>query len=168
MSQNILYPELETPAILLDLDKLEANINEMSKLAAEVGIKLRPHTKCHQSVEIAKMQIEAGACGIEVGPIEQALPMAEGGLKDILIAHPFYGSHKLAKLKTLVSNPELKITVVVDMVEQAEGISEVGEAVGRKIPIFIKIDTGVGRYGVMPGEPALDLAKKLNQLPGSG
>ncbi len=166
MKQNILYPELETPAVLLDLVKLEANINEMSRLAAEAGVKLRPHTKCHQSVEIAKMQIEAGACGIEVGPIEQAAPMAKGGIKDILVAHPFYGSHKLARLKALVSNPELKITVVVDMIEQAEAISQVGEAVGRKIPTFIKIDTGVDRYGVLPGEPALNLAKKLSQLPG--
>lgn len=60
VKQNIPYPELDTPAALLDLDKLEANIAEMSQLAAEAGIKLRPHTKIHECVEIAKMQIKGG------------------------------------------------------------------------------------------------------------
>ncbi len=166
MKSTMLYSELDTPAILVDLDKLEANINEMSTLAAEVGIKLRPHTKIHQSVDIAKMQIDAGACGIEVGPIDQAVAMAKGGIKDILVAHPFYGRHKYEKLQSLASNQDITITVVVDMIEHADAISRIGETIGRKIPIFIKIDTGVDRYGVMPGDPALAFAKKLSSLKG--
>ena len=67
--QGVLYPSIETPALIVDLDKLEANIREMSQAVSEAGIRLRPHTKVHESAEIAKMQIEAGACGIEVGPI---------------------------------------------------------------------------------------------------
>jgi len=77
--QNILFPSLDTPAVLIDMDKLETNIKEMTQLAAEAGVKLRPHVKAHQCPEIAKMQIEAGACGVEVGLIDQAEIMAEGG-----------------------------------------------------------------------------------------
>jgi len=164
--QNIPYPELDTPAALLDMDKLEANIAEMSELAAEAGVKLRPHIKVHESAEIAKYQMDAGACGIEVGPVEQAIAMAEAGLNDIIIAHPFYGQHKLDKLKGLLEKPNTKIAVVVDMLEQAEGISQVGKALGKEVPVVIKIEVGGNRYGVLPGEPALTLAKQIAKLAG--
>lgn len=164
--QSLPYPSLNTPVVLLDLDKLEANIREMQQAANEARVKLRPHTKVHESVEIAKTQLEAGACGIEVGPIEQAEPMAEGGINDILVAHPFYGEHKLEVLKRLLNFSELKLSVVIDMIEQAEGISKVAQAFNRKVPVHLKIDTGVDRYGILPGEPTLNLAKKLRQLPG--
>jgi D-serine deaminase-like pyridoxal phosphate-dependent protein len=164
--QNIPYPLLNTPTVLINLNKLETNIGEMQKAANEAGVKLRLHTKVHQSVAIAKMQLEAGACGIEVGVIDQAEPMAEEGIDDILIAHPFYGDHKLQMLKKLLIRPSLKLSCVVDMVEQAEGISHVARDVGRIVPVLIKLDIGVGRYGVRAGQPALNLAKRLSQLPG--
>ena len=164
--QEVPYPALDTPVLLLHLEKLEANIREMSQLAAEAGVKLRPHIKIHGSAFIAKLQIKAGACGVEVGPIEQAEAMAEEGFDDIVIAHPFYGVRKLGILKRLLSRPELKITIVVDMFEQAEGVSDIGEELGKKIPLLLKIETGGNRFGVLPGEPALSLAKKLCQLPG--
>jgi len=163
--QKITYPSLETPAVLVNMDRLEANIKEMSELVANAGVKLRPHIKVHQSADIAKMQLEAGACGVEVGNIAQAECMAAEGIDDILIAHPFYGEHKLEALKRVVSKPGLKISVLVEMVEQAEGLSQVGQAVGRKIPVLIKVDTGVHRYGTFPGEPTLNFAKKLSQIP---
>lgn len=164
--QSILYPSLDTPAVLLDLDKLEANVREMSQLAARAGVRLRPHVKVHGSAEIAKMQIEAGACGIEVGSVDQAASMAEGGLEDTLVAHPFYGSHKLETFKQLLERPNLKIAVVVDMMEQAEGLSQVGQAVGRKVPVLMKIAfPGNPRFGLTPGEAVLDMAEKLCQLP---
>ena len=75
--QKIPYSSLDTPAVLVDLNTLEANIGEMSRLAAEAGVRLRPHAKVHENVSIAEMQIEAGACGIEVGTVEQAEAMAE-------------------------------------------------------------------------------------------
>lgn len=165
--QNILFPSLNTPAVLVDLDKLEANIREMSQLAAEAGVRLRPHVKVHECASIAKLQIEAGACGVEVGSVEQAEGMAEEGINDVIIAHPFYGSHKLEILERLLNKKELKLAVVVDMIEQAKGISQVGQAVGRKVHVLLKIDLGkASRYGVSPGEAALEITKKLRQLPG--
>jgi len=166
MTQNIPFPSLNTPAVLLDLKQLETNIEAIQRAANEAGVKLRPHIKIHSCAEIAKMQIKAGARGIEVGPIEEAEAMAEGGLDDIVVAHPFYGDHKLEILKRLLQKPKNKITVVVDMIEQAESYSKVGQAVGRKVPVLLKIDTGVDRYGVFPGEPTLNFAKKLTRLPG--
>ena len=166
MKQDKSVQSLNTPAILVDLDKLEANIREMTRLATEAGVKLKPHTKIHECVDIAKMQIEAGACGIEVGAIEQAEPMVSSGIDDIVVAHPFFGEHKLETLRRILKNPKVKITLVVDMIEQAELISQVGQSAGRKIPVLIKIDTGVDRFGVLPGEPALDFAGKLRELPG--
>lgn len=158
--------DLETPAVIVYLDVLEANIAEMSRLAREAGVRLRPHTKIHECPDIAKLQIAAGACGIEVGAIERALCMAEAGIEDILIAHPFYGDHKLALLRRLLERPGLKITVMADMIEQAEGVSRVGTALGRKVPLLLKVNTGGNRFGVLPGEPALQLARRLCDLEG--
>lgn len=161
------YPSLDTPVCLLDLNKLEDNIKSVQQAANEVRVKLRPHTKVHESAYIAKMQIEAGACGIEVAAIEQAEPMAESGIKDILIAHPFFGDHKLCTLKRLLSRwPKAKFTVVIDMIEQAKGISKVAKIIGKNIPLVIKLETGLKRYGVVPGKPTLDLAKELQKIPG--
>ena len=163
---NVRFPSLDTPAVLVDMDKLETNISEASRLAAGAGVKLRPHSKCHESAEIARMQIKAGAIGISSSKLDEAERMAEEGIDDIMVVHPFYGDFKLEKLKKLLSKPKLKLSVVVDMIEQAEGISQVGQALGMKVPVHLKIDCGVKRFGVLPGEPALNMAKKLCQLPG--
>jgi D-serine deaminase-like pyridoxal phosphate-dependent protein len=160
------YAKLDTPVILINLDRLETNIKEMTNLAISAGVTLRPHTKVHQSAEIAKMQIKAGAFGIEVGNVLQAEAMAAEGIEDIVIAHPFVGVHKFEKLKRLLIEKRCQITVVVDMIEQAELLSMVGRQVGRKISVNLKIDTGINRYGVLPGEPAIKMAKRLCQLPG--
>ena len=152
------YIELDTPAILINLDRLEANIKEMSDMADAAGVKLRPHTKVHQAAEIAKMQIEAGAGGIEVGNVGQAESMAEEGIEDIVIAHPFSGTHKLEILKRLLIEKRAKLTVVVDMIEQAEQLSMLGRQIDRQIFIHLKIDTGIDRFGVLPGKPLLEMA----------
>jgi D-serine deaminase-like pyridoxal phosphate-dependent protein len=164
--QRMAVSAIETPAVIVYMDVLESNIAEMSRLAGEAGIQLRPHTKIHECPEIAAMQIAGGACGIEVGAIDRALCMADAGIRDILIAHPFYGEQKLALLRRILEKPGLKVTLVVDMVEQAEGISRMAETLGRNIPVLLKINTGGDRFGVRPGEPALRLARQLLRLPG--
>ena len=157
---------IETPAVIVYMDVLESNIAQMSRLAAEAGVRLRPHTKIHECPDIARMQIAGGACGIEVGSIERALCMAAAGINDILIAHPFYGTHKLDILRRLLQQPGLRVTVMVDMMEQADGISRTGEALGKAIPVLLKVNTGGDRFGVRPGEPALRMAKQICRLPG--
>jgi D-serine deaminase-like pyridoxal phosphate-dependent protein len=156
---------IPTPSVVVDLDVLESNIAEMSQLAREAGVRLRPHTKIHESPDIAKMQIAAGAVGVEVGTVDRAICMAEAGINDIVIAHPFYGDQKLRILRRLLERRDLKLTVLVDMIEQALGVSSVAEEAGTTIPVLLKINTGGERFGVRPGEPALDLARHLSRLP---
>lgn len=163
---RIPYPELDTPATLIDLDKLESNIKEMAKISIESGVRLRPHVKVHTSAFIVGMQLDAGACGIEVSSVDQAIAFAKKGFTDMVIAHPFYGKHKLAKLRELLYMPNAKVAVVVDMLEQAETISKVGQEVGKKVPIIIKVEVGGDRFGVIPREPTVALAKEISMLPG--
>ncbi len=164
---DILYPSLDTPAILVDMSKLETNIQEMARLTAEAGVKLRPHAKNHLCPYIAKLQLEAGASGICVGKLGEAKGMADEGIDDIIVLHPFYGDHKLEALKKLLlEKSNLKLALVLDMMEQATAISKVGEALGRKIPVLLKINIGNNRFGVLPGKPAVDMAKKLCKVPG--
>lgn len=170
-SKEVLYPSLDTPAVLIDMNKLEANIKEMSRYAASAGVKLRPHVKVHECAEIAKMQLAAGACGVDTGSLGQAEAMAAAGIKDIFLSHPtYYGGIRLEKFKKLLATPGLKLTVNLDMLEQAEGVSRAGKDAGCKVPVTIKVDTniplgGYGRLGVLPGKPLLELAQKIGRLP---
>jgi D-serine deaminase-like pyridoxal phosphate-dependent protein len=168
---DLLFPSLDTPAVLIDMNRLEANIQEMSRLAASAGVKLRPHVKVHACAEIAKMQLAAGACGVDTGSLGQAEAMAAAGIRDIFLSHPtHYGGVRLEKFKKLLATEGLKLTVNVDMVEQVEGLAQAGRALGRNIPLSIKVDTntplgGFGRFGVLPGEPLLDFARKIAKIP---
>jgi|GEM_PF-1656966 len=166
-SATIPYPDIRTPAVLIDLNKLETNIEEMSQLAARAKVRLRVHVKVHMCAEIARMQIKAGACGIELGTVGGAAAMATEGINDILISHPgLYQGQTLEMLKELLRKPGLKLGVVVDMLEQAEIISDAGQALGKKVPVIIKVESGANRYGTPPGEETVALAKKLSRLPG--
>ena len=165
-TESILYPTLDTPCILLNMDLLEENIREMSQLADAAGVKLRPHIKIHESGLIARMQIEAGAVGVELGPLEQAEAVVEEGLDDILVAHPFYGDLKLVTLKRLLSRSKTKLTLVVDMIEQAKAISQTAQEAGRTVPVLVKINSGGNRFGVRPGEPVITLVKELPRCKG--
>jgi D-serine deaminase-like pyridoxal phosphate-dependent protein len=162
---NGLYPTIDTPAILVDLDKLEANIDSMAQRAADAGLKLRPHTKVHKSTYVSDLQIKAGAIGVSVSKLGEAVVYADAGQGDIMVVHPFYGDHKFAALKSLVERAD--ISCVVDSVEGALGISQVGQAVDKKIPMLLKIDTVCRRFGALPGEPALKMARELTRMPGA-
>ena len=88
MSAKTLYSELKTPAVLVDLDRMEANIKEMSDLCKSAGVKLRAHVKVTMCADIIKMQMAAGAYAVELGTIYGAEALAEAGINDILVAHP--------------------------------------------------------------------------------
>ena len=160
------YSSLDTPAVLIDLDILEANIEEMSRLTSEAGVRLRPHIKVHGSAEIAKMQLAAGACGVEVGSIDQAESLANEGISDILIAHPFYDERKLEIFRRLLKYPSLTLTFVVDMIEQAVDMSKVAIEANKPISILVIVNTGGRRYGTLPEKPTVELVKKLVRLSG--
>ena len=92
----------------MDLDILEANIKEISRHAAGAGLKLRPHVKVHETADIARTQIVAGTCGVEVGTVEQGEAMVEEGIDDVLVSHPnYYGGPKGEILKKMLARTGL-------------------------------------------------------------
>lgn len=160
----MLFPELDTPEVLLDLNAMERNIERMANIAKEANLKLRPHTKTHKSPEIAKMQLKAGATGITVAKLGEAEVMVEHGIDDILIAYPLVGERKLERLANL--HQKAKLIVSTDSVECAEGLHKVGESTGKPVDVYIEVDTGLGRCGHKPGQETIDVVKQMKYLSG--
>ncbi len=161
----MLNPELDTPCVIIDLDIAERNVRRMQAIADQAGVRLRPHTKTHKSSFFARMQVEAGAQGITCAKLGEAEVMAEAGFDDILIAYPLIGAHKMARLAALL--PKVKRLIVsLDSYEVAEGLSAVGEQVGRPIEVYAEVDTGQHRVGRAPGEDAIAFCRGLDRFPG--
>jgi D-serine deaminase-like pyridoxal phosphate-dependent protein len=157
--------KLDTPVALVDLDVMERNISDMVFSAKNMNVGLRPHIKTHKVPEITKQQIEAGAVGITCAKLGEAEIMADTvGAKDIFIANLLVGAEKIRRLMNLAER--LRISVGVDSVEVAEPISEAAKRRKLKIPVIIKVDTGLERTGVAHGDPALVLAKKIAKMQG--
>jgi D-serine deaminase-like pyridoxal phosphate-dependent protein len=156
--------ELETPAVIVDLDVLEANIARFAGYAQQHGLNLRPHTKTHKIPAIAKMQIASGSHGITVAKAGEAEVMAEAGLDNILLAYPIFGEKKLQRLAALAL--EKKITIAVDNVVTAEAISKAAQSAGSIFDLLVELDVGMRRCGVASAEEAEKLAKIIDALPG--
>jgi D-serine deaminase-like pyridoxal phosphate-dependent protein len=157
-------PELETPALLIDLDALEANLAEMAAVAARAGVRLRPHTKTHKSPEIARMQLEAGAAGITCAKLGEAEVMADAGLDDLLVAYPLVGEGKLRRLRDLMERARVRASL--DSVEVAEGLGRIGRERGRDVEVLVEVDTGLHRLGRPPGRPTAELVGRVARVPG--
>src|SRR3984957_7931916 len=156
--------DLDTPALVLDLDRVEANILEMSQRAAASGVRLRPHTKTHKMPEIARLQVNAGAAGITCAKVGEAEVMVAAGFDDVLIAYPIYGDEKLARLEAL--REKARILVSLDSVEVAQGLGRLGVSSGQPLEIYIEVDTGHHRMGRAPGEPTVELIKQIADING--
>jgi 3-hydroxy-D-aspartate aldolase len=155
---------LNTPALLLDLDRFEANVALMARLCAKSGIALRPHAKSHKSIEIARRQIAAGAIGICCAKLGEAEVFAAGGIGSILITSPVVteeGARRLAALNRLC--PELM--VVCDSAANVAALAEAGAASGRALKIILDIDVGQHRTGIAPGDDAVALAGMIAARP---
>src|SRR6516225_477715 len=103
------YHELSTPALTIDLDVLERNLEQMASYCRAHGLGLRPHTKTHKTPEVARMQIEHGAVGLTVAKVGEAEVMAGVGFDDVLLAYPIYGAEKLQKLVTIAKTRRLLV-----------------------------------------------------------
>ncbi|NEU31991.1 hypothetical protein GN156_14585 [bacterium LRH843] len=152
----------DTPIIAVDLDIMERNINWLSKKTQKANVKLRPHTKTHKSPYIAQLQIDAGASGITTATLGEAEVMVNAGIRDILIAFPIIGKKKLERFSDLLKRS--KLIVALDDVVVAEGINEVGQVHKKKIPVYIDVDTGLGRMGKSPQE-SLKSVMEIAKLP---
>ncbi len=154
----------DTPEIVIDLDVVQANIARAASLAADAGIALRPHTKTHKLPEIARLQVEAGAVGVQVAKLGEAEVMADGGIGDILVGYPIVGEQKLRRLADLAGRASISVTV--DSNEVALGVARVARDRGLTIPVLLELDTGMHRLGVAPGPAAVELAGKIAALAG--
>jgi len=154
----------DTPEIVLDLDVVRANIDRAAALARDMGVAVRPHTKTHKLPQIAHMQIEAGAAGVQVAKLGEAEVMADAGIENILVGYPIVGAQKLARLADLAER--VSISATVDSDEVAAGISRVARERGLTIPVLVELDTGMRRLGLLPGPGAADFAERVAVLPG--
>jgi len=156
--------ELETPAVVVDLDVMERNLSRMAEYCRSHSIKLRPHTKTHKIPDLAKRQIESGATGITVAKIGEAEVMLDSGITDILIAYPLVGRGKATRLAELAECAD--ITVSLDSLEAALAISEHVASRNVKVGILTELDVGFGRCGVANEKELVTLAQKISELPG--
>jgi D-serine deaminase-like pyridoxal phosphate-dependent protein len=157
--------EIDTPALLLDLDIMEKNLQKMADYCRRSGVGLRPHIKTHKIPAIAQRQIELGAVGITAAKPSEAAIMAEGGIRNILIAYPIVSSVKAEALVDLM-DAGVKISVSMDSMDAANCLSRAAEKRGQKIGLLVEIDVGFGRCGVSGPREAVALAASVNKLPG--
>jgi D-serine deaminase-like pyridoxal phosphate-dependent protein len=155
--------DLETPAIVVDLGILEANIRSMGQYCDGHGVALRPHTKTHKIPAIARMQVDAGCRGITVAKVGEAEVMAEAGFDDILLHYPAFGDSKLDRLAHLARDH--KIIAAVDSLTTAEAMSRAAVRAGSKLRVLAEFDSGLRRCGVGSPEAVEGLAQGITKLP---
>lgn len=156
--------QLPTPSLVVDLDRMEANIARMAVAAEARGVKLRPHIKTHKIPAIAQMQLAAGAAGITVATVSEAEVMAAAGLRDIFIAYPVIGADKANRVAALVTSG-CRMIVGVESEEGARQMTAAAQEADVTIEVRVEIDTGLNRCGVAP-ERAADLARLVSNLDG--
>ena len=140
--------QLDTPAMLVDLDIAEANIARMAGFATRAGVALRPHVKTHKSAAMARRQLSAGASGLCVATVGEAAVMAAAGLGDLTLAYPVVGTRKLERLAEVFRLAD--VTLVADSVEVLEGYISIARAVARPVDVLVEVDTGMRRVGAAP------------------
>ena len=157
--------DLPTPALLLDLDAFEANVQRMASHSAEAGLALRPHAKTHKCSEIAKRQIGAGAVGVCVATIREAEALSAGGIGGLLLTSESVGLNKIHRLIRL-SARRPDTMAVVDHIDNARQLDEAASAAGLRLNVLIDVDPLGRRTGVPPGPKAVALAESVDKLSG--
>ena len=157
--------DLDTPAVVIDLDIVEANIKRAQETLASHGLANRPHIKTHKIPALAKLQMDAGAVGITCQKLGEVEVMADAGVADdILLTYNVLGDAKAERLAALIRRLK-RMAVVLDNEVVARGLSEAGKRHGVDIRFLIECDTGFGRNGVQSPQAALDLAREAMKLP---
>src|SRR5262245_1846826 len=155
--------ELDTPALLIDMERVEKNIRAWQDNIGANGVGLRPHVKTHKIPDLARLQLDAGASGITVAKVGEAEVFAAGGCDDIFIAYPLIGAEKWRRAAELAR--AVKLTVGVDSEVGARGLSAAAVAAGSTIRVRVEVETGLRRAGVAP-EQVVGLCRLVMSLPG--
>ncbi len=156
--------DLDTPALLVDLDVMDRNIRRMAATFRDAGIGWRPHTKGQKIPEIARREIAAGAIGVTCAKLGEAEVMAEGGIADILIANQVVGRRKAARLADLARRAD--VIACVDSEKNVLELNDAALAQGVRPRVVVEVNVGMDRAGVEPGEPVVALARTVRSCPG--
>ncbi len=165
MEETVKKFELDTPALMLDIDQFNRNLEVMRDRAARAGKKLRPHAKTHKCPEIARRQIAAGNCaGICAAKVSEAAGLADAGIADILITSPVTTPEKIARLMKLhAALPGLMQTI--DNHENAAALSKAALRTGKPLPVLVDLDPEMGRTGIRFAD-APEFGRRIAELPG--
>ncbi|HWU54262.1 MAG TPA: alanine racemase [Rhizomicrobium sp.] len=161
--QSLSHSTLDTPALLADLDVMESNIAHIAQVCRAHGVQWRPHFKGHKTLEIAQMQISAGAIGITCAKLGEAEILAASGIRDIMIANQIVGALKIRRLMRLKDAAD--VIVAVDGVDNVRELAAAARLAGKKLRVVIEVNIGMNRAGVAPGEPVVALAEDIARHP---
>ena len=155
--------ELDTPAVIIDLDMLEANIVRLQTYLDEHHIANRPHIKTHKIPAIAHKQLQAGAIGVTCQKLGEAEVMAQAGVGDIFLPYNIIGASKLERLMELARTTHLSVTA--DSPQVVRGLSSASQKAGLTLDVLVECDTGGQRCGVQSPASAADLARLIASAP---
>lgn len=154
--------QLETPAAVVDLDRLSQNLDRMATYAALYGLALRPHVKTHKSPRIAAEQLRLGAVGLTCATPRELEVMADV-TGDLLLNYPLIGAAKLARALSLPR--EVRLTVAVDSMLALDALAATARVMDREVDIYVELDFGMHRVGVQTVEDAIALAIRIREQP---
>ncbi len=156
--------ELDTPALLVDLDKLEENVATMRRvIVTDAGVAWRPHTKAIKVPAVVRMLLDAGASGVTCAKLGEAEVLAAAGIRDVMIANQLVGAEKMARLASLRRRADP--IVAVDADAHVEALAAAGRSAGAPIRVVIEVNIAMNRAGVEPGEPVVALARRVSARP---
>lgn len=157
---------VETPAVLVDATRLAANIARVAAIGHRAGVAVRPHIKTHKSIEIARMQMLAGAVGITASKCDEALVFINAGLPSVTCAYPIADPRKLDRLLAGAEAAGCDLRLMADSEALVVALEDAAGRLGRIIPVYLKIDVGLHRCGLEVEAPALPLlATRIEAAP---
>jgi D-serine deaminase-like pyridoxal phosphate-dependent protein len=151
--------DIDTPALVLDLDPFERNLDLMASAVRGAGLALRPHAKSHKCPEIALRQLERGAVGICCQKVDEAAAFVDAGIRDVLVTNEIVADAKLARLAALAQRAT--VGVLADDAATVARIGHAARAAGVTLDVLVEVDVGAHRCGVAPGAPAAALAAAI-------
>lgn len=157
---------IDTPALVVDLDAMERNLNRMAAFATQHGMKLRPHAKMHKSAALARLQMARGAVGVCVQKMSEAEALAALGVNNIYISNEVVSPFKLKRVIAVARELEAlggELAIAVDGLEGVHRLAEAARGQHVSLRVFIEIDVGQGRCGVAPGTAAVALAEEITR-----
>src|SRR5262245_41606062 len=153
--------DLPTPALLLDLDLFEANLRTMADHCKKAGCGFRPHAKTHKCPEIARRQVASGALGVCVATVPEAEAMVKADIRGVLLTSPILEPGKIARMAALAKTGD--VLLAVGHARQVDLLDEAARKAGATVDVLIDLDVGDRRTGILPGEPALELARLVTR-----